>query len=285
MNTQIIRNAHELADLTLKIHQNRQTIALVPTMGYLHDGHASLIRAARNKADFVIVSDFVNPTQFGPNEDFETYPRDEQADLLTCQNCGADVLFIPSVDTLYPNGQDATWVEVPHLGHVLCGASRPGHFRGVTTVVSKLLWLSRADFAFFGEKDYQQLTIIKRMVQDLGCPCQIIGMPLVRENDGLALSSRNVRLSPSERSQALSLSRALKNAAAQFKLGERNPKILIENAKKEINAQPDAQIDYIVICNPDTLDILDQTLPEQVIMLMAVRVGNVRLIDNMRLDR
>lgn len=285
MTTQIIRNARELADLTLKIHQNNQTIALVPTMGYLHDGHASLIRAARNKADFVIVSDFVNPTQFGPNEDFETYPRDEQADLLTCQNCGADVLFIPSVDTLYPNGQDATWVEVPHLGTVLCGASRPGHFRGVTTVVSKLLWLSRADFAFFGEKDYQQLTIIKRMVQDLGCPCQIIGMPLVRESDGLALSSRNVRLSPSERTQALSLSRALKNAAKQFKNGERNPKILIDNAKKEMNAQPDAQIDYIVICNPDTLDILDQTLPDQAIMLMAVRIGSVRLIDNMRLDR
>ena len=283
--TVIIRDAKELSALAKKVQREGKTIGLVPTMGYLHDGHLSLIRAAREKADFVIVSDFVNPTQFGPNEDYATYPRDEQADFEKVQSCGADVLFIPTVETLYPNGQGSTWVEVQNLGNILCGATRPGHFRGVATVVTKLLWLSRADYAFFGEKDYQQLTILRRMAADLGCPTEIIGMPLVRESDGLALSSRNVRLSPDARKQALSLNRGLKRAKAAFQKGVRNAEKLIWEAQAEIAVEKDAEIQYISVANPDTLELYNGTVPNQAIMLMAVKVAGVRLIDNMRLDK
>lgn len=282
--TRIIRDAQELSKIAGDVQKSGKTIGLVPTMGYLHEGHLSLIRAAREKADFVIVSDFVNPTQFGPNEDYATYPRDEQADFEKCHQCGADILFIPTVESLYPNGQGSTWVEVQKLGNILCGATRPGHFRGVATVVTKLLWLSRADYAFFGEKDYQQLTILRRMAQDLGCPTQIIGMPLVREPDGLAMSSRNVRLDAAARKQALSLSAGLKKARELFKSGCRDAGKLTAEAQSIIEAQPDAQIQYITLANPDTLDIYQDSVPDQVIMLMAVKVGSVRLIDNMRLD-
>ncbi len=283
VKTRIIRDAKELAEFAKQAQFDHKTIGLVPTMGYLHDGHLSLIKAAREKADVVIVSDFVNPTQFGPKEDYATYPRDEQADFEKVQSCNADVLFIPSVETLYPNGQDSTWIEVNKMGNILCGASRPGHFRGVTTVVTKLLLISRADYAFFGEKDYQQLTILKRMAADIGCQTQIIGMPLVREQDGLALSSRNVRLSQDARKQALSLSRGLRMAKALFKSGCRNVDELIGEAQKEIVIQPDADIQYISIAHPDTLEIYHDTTPDKVIMLMAVKVGGVRLIDNMKL--
>lgn len=284
IETRIIRDAKELSSFVKSVRKMGKTIGLVPTMGYLHDGHLSLIRAARAKSDVVIVSDFVNPTQFGPSEDYATYPRDEQADYAKVQSCGADVLFIPTVETLYPNGQDSTWVEVSRMGTILCGASRPGHFRGVTTVVTKLLWLSQADYAFFGEKDYQQLTILRRMVADLGCPTEIIGMPLVREADGLALSSRNVRLSADARRQALSLSRGLKKAKALFQSGCRDAKALRAEAEREISVQPDAQIQYISLADPDTLELFEDKTPDHLMMLMAVRVGGVRLIDNMRLD-
>lgn len=283
--TIIIRDAKELASLTKKIQHEGKSIGLVPTMGYLHEGHLSLIRAARQKADVVIVSDFVNPTQFGPKEDYATYPRDENADLEKCQACGTDILFIPTVESLYPNGQESTWVEVQKLGNILCGASRPGHFRGVATVVTKLLWLSHADYAFFGEKDYQQLTILKRMARDLGCDTQIIGLPLVREPDGLAMSSRNVRLSPDERKQALSLSKGLKAARDLFHQGCRDAHKLIETAQNIIKSEPDTDIHYINIANPDNLDLYNDIVPDQAIMLLAVKVGSVRLIDNMRLDK
>ena len=282
--TRIIRDAKELSQFAHQAQKAGKTIGLVPTMGYLHDGHLSLIRAARKKADVVIVSDFVNPTQFGPTEDYATYPRDEKADLEKCQSCGADVLFIPTVETLYPNGQDSTWVEVSKMGNILCGATRPGHFRGVATVVTKLLWLSRADYAFFGEKDYQQLTILRRMAQDLGCPTEIIGMPLVREADGLAMSSRNVRLSEDARKQALSLSQGLKAARECFQNGSRSVSELTNAAQKIIQAQKDTDIQYISIADPDSLEIFTTTVPEHAIMLLAVKVGPVRLIDNMRLD-
>ena len=283
IKTRIIRDAKELAEFAKQAQFDHKTIGLVPTMGYLHDGHLSLIRAAREKADVVIVSDFVNPTQFGPKEDFATYPRDEKADFDKVQSCNADVLFIPTVETLYPNGQESTWVEVNKMGNILCGATRPGHFRGVTTVVTKLLLISRADYAFFGEKDYQQLTILRRMAQDIGCQTQIIGMPLVRESDGLALSSRNVRLSPEARVQALSLSRGLRNARVLFQKGCRNVDELIGEAQKEIAVQPDAEIQYISVANPDTLELYNDVTPDKVIMLLAVKVGGVRLIDNMKL--
>ncbi|MBQ9243146.1 MAG: pantoate--beta-alanine ligase [Proteobacteria bacterium] len=284
VQTQIIRDAQKLSEFAHQAQKSGKTIGLVPTMGYLHEGHLSLIRAARQKADVVIVSDFVNPTQFGPTEDYATYPRDEQADLEKCQSCGADVLFIPTVETLYPNGQDSTWVEVSKMGNILCGATRPGHFRGVATVVTKLLWLSRADYAFFGEKDYQQLTILRRMAQDLGCPTKIIGMPLVREADGLAMSSRNVRLTPDQRKQALSLSQGLKAARERFQNGARSVRELTQAAQDIIQAQKDTAIQYISIADPDSLDIFTDTVPEHAIMLLAVKVGAVRLIDNMRLD-
>ena len=284
IKTRIIRDAKELSCFAKQAHYDHKTIGLVPTMGYLHEGHLSLIRAAREKCDVVIVSDFVNPTQFGPKEDYATYPRDEQADYDKVQSCQADVLFIPGVDDLYPNGQDSTWVEVNRLGNILCGASRPGHFRGVTTVVTKLLLLSQADYAFFGEKDYQQLTILRRMVQDLGCPTEIVPMPLVREQDGLALSSRNVRLSPEARSQALSLNRGLKKARAMFQTGCRKADDLIGEAQAEIAIQPDTEIQYISIADPDTLELFLDNVPDRAIMLLAVKVGGVRLIDNMRLD-
>ena len=284
MKTNIIRDAQELSNYVRTAKQSGKTIGLVPTMGYLHEGHASLIRAARKQCDVVVVSDFVNPTQFGPKEDYATYPRDEQADLRLVESCGADVLFVPTVETLYPNGQDSTWVEVSKLGTILCGASRPGHFRGVTTVVTKLLWISQADYAFFGAKDYQQLTILRRMVRDLGCPCQIVGMPLVREDDGLALSSRNIHLTAEARNQALSLHRGLECARRAFQEGCRDAQTLIARARDEISSQPLAEIQYIEVADPETLEIFDAEVPARVIMLLAVRVGGVRLIDNMRLD-
>ena len=283
--TRVIRDAKELAAFSADAKRAGKSIGLVPTMGYLHDGHLSLIRAARQKCDVVIVSDFVNPTQFGPKEDYATYPRDEAADLAKVQSCGADVLFIPTVETLYPNGQDSTWVEVMQLGNILCGASRPGHFRGVTTVVTKLMLLSRADYSFFGEKDYQQLTILRRMVADLGIQTEVVGMPLVREADGLALSSRNVRLSPDARRQALSLSAGLRAARDLFLSGCRSADALIAKATEKIAVQPDAEIQYISIADPDSLQLFLDAVPDRAIMLLAVRVGGVRLIDNMRLDR
>lgn len=278
----IIRKTSELKEYTRLVKAEGKTIGLVPTMGYLHDGHLSLIRAARKKCDVVIVTDFVNPTQFGPKEDYATYPRDEQADYDKCNACGADILFIPSVDELYPNGQESTWVETLKLGDILCGASRPGHFRGVTTVVTKLLWMSRADYAFFGEKDYQQLTVLRRMVEDLGCPTEIIGMPLVREADGLAMSSRNVRLSPEARQQALALHRSLNMAKDLFLSGCRDAQKLMAVAQAEISAQPMADIHYISLAHPDTLEIFTDSVPDCVIMLLAVKFGDVRLIDNMK---
>ena len=281
--TQIIRDSRTLSSMTRSAIASGKTVGLVPTMGYLHEGHASLIRAARAKCDFVVVSDFVNPTQFGPTEDYAEYPRDEAADLALCSACGADVLFVPDVETLYPNGQDSTWVEVSRLGSILCGASRPGHFRGVATVVAKLLTISRADYAFFGEKDYQQLTLLRRMAADLGSPCEIVGMPIVRESDGLALSSRNVRLTPECRLEAPALHRGLEAARQRYLAGERSVPKLIAVAQTEIDLQPHAKIDYISIAEADNLDILTIEAGDRPLMLMAVRFGSVRLIDNMKL--
>ena len=279
----VIRNADELKTWTRQQKLAGKTIGLVPTMGYLHAGQRSLIEAAVKACDVVVVSDFVNPTQFGPSEDYATYPRDEAKDLALCDEAGATVLFVPTVETLYPNGQDSAWVEVNHLGDHFCGAQRPGHFRGVTTVVMKLLLLSHADKAFFGEKDYQQLTIIRRMVSDFGVDCEIVGCPLVRESDGLALSSRNVNLKGNARKDALVLYRGLLAAKALFASGERRSEALIEAAKNVIESVAEASIQYIEVADPDTLDIFKDKTGERVQMLMAVRVGGVRLIDNMRL--
>ncbi len=279
----IIRDAEELKTWARIQKRAGKTIGLVPTMGYLHAGHRSLIEAAVKACDVVVVSDFVNPTQFGPNEDYATYPRDEAKDTELCADAGATALFIPSVETLYPNGQDSSWVEVNHLGDHFCGAQRPGHFRGVTTVVMKLLLMSHADRAFFGEKDFQQLTIIRRMVSDFGVDCQIVGCPLVRESDGLALSSRNVNLKGSARQDALCLHNGLLAAKAAFAAGERDAKALVKAASDVINNVEGTSIQYIEVANPNTLDIFADKTGDEVQMLMAVRVGGVRLIDNMKL--
>lgn len=283
METKIIRSRKELSEAIREVKKAGKRVGLVPTMGYLHEGHMSLIRAARERCDFVVVSDFVNPTQFCPGEDYATYPRDEAADFEKARVCGADILFIPTPETLYPNGE-GTWVEVNGLDGILCGASRPGHFRGVATVVTKLLFLTQADEAFFGEKDYQQLTLIRRMADDLCCPTQIVGMPLVREADGLALSSRNVRLSPQARKSALSLSLGLRHAREAFGMGCRDVHALSLIVRETIEAYPETDIEYIAVAHPDTLAIYDDVSGNEAVMLLAVRVGGVRLIDNMRLD-
>lgn len=279
----VIRTADALKTWARSQKNAGKTIGLVPTMGYLHDGHRSLIEAAVRTCDVVVVSDFVNPTQFGPSEDYATYPRDEAKDMALCEDAGAHVLFVPSVETLYPHGQDSSWVEVNHLGDHFCGAQRPGHFRGVTTVVMKLLLLSHADKAFFGEKDYQQLTIIRRMVADFGVDCEIVGCPLVREKDGLALSSRNVNLSTKARQDALVLHRGLLAARTLFETGERRVEALLQAARCVIETVEEASVQYIEVADPDTLDIFRDKTGERAQMLMAVRVGGVRLIDNMRL--
>ena len=253
-------------------------VGLVPTMGALHEGHVSLIEAARRRSDSVAVTIFVNPTQFGPNEDFEKYPSDIEADLAACEASGADIVFTPSVETLYPRGFETT-IHVSGLTEGLCGAHRPGHFDGVTTIVAKLLNILPADAAFFGEKDYQQLLVIRRMVRDLNLPVEIAACPIVREKDGLACSSRNRYLSPSERSQAAVLSRALFSARDRIAAGHKRVKELVTRIRAEILTAGPAKIDYVEIVDAETLDSLTEVdRPARIVL--AARIGPCRLIDN-----
>lgn len=253
-------------------------VGLVPTMGALHEGHVSLIEAARRRSDSVAVTIFVNPTQFGPNEDFEKYPSDTEADLAACEASGADIVFTPSVETLYPRGFETT-IHVSGLTEGLCGAHRPGHFDGVTTIVAKLLNILPADAAFFGEKDYQQLLVIRRMVRDLNLPVEIAACPIVREKDGLACSSRNRYLSPSERSQAAVLSRALFSARDRIAAGHKRVKELVTRIRAEILTAGPAKIDYVEIVDAETLDSLTEVdRPARIVL--AARIGPCRLIDN-----
>jgi pantoate--beta-alanine ligase len=254
------------------------TIGLVPTMGALHAGHASLIRAAHASAGFVAVSIFVNPTQFGPNEDYAVYPRTFEADCALATGEGADVIFAPTVEELYPAGA-ATFVEVEGLSNRLDGASRPGHFRGVSTVVAKLLIASEADRAFFGQKDAAQVAVLRRMVNDLRLATEIVVCPIVREPDGLALSSRNLYLSAAERSQALTLSRAVRPAEALVAGGERCASGLIEVAQKTFAAEPAIRVDYIELVNWATLEPVETAAPGN-LFAVAAWVGATRLIDN-----
>ncbi|MDR3773717.1 MAG: pantoate--beta-alanine ligase [Terracidiphilus sp.] len=254
------------------------TIGLVPTMGALHAGHASLIRAAKNSVGFVAVSIFVNPTQFGPNEDFARYPRSFEADCALAQAEGADVVFAPSVDELYPAGA-ATFVEVSGLSERLDGKSRPGHFRGVATVVSKLLIAVEPDKAFFGQKDAAQVAVLRRMVSDLRLAAEIVVCPIVREADGLALSSRNVYLSAEERAQALTLSRAVRQAEALFASGERRASRFIEAARETFAAVPEIRVDYIALVDWATLEPVEIAAPGS-LFAVAAWAGATRLIDN-----
>ena len=253
-------------------------IGFVPTMGYFHEGHLALMRRARELADKVVVSIFVNPIQFGPQEDFAAYPRDLERDARLAEETGVDVLFVPEAEEMYPAGFQ-TFVEVTELSQPLCGARRPGHFRGVTTVVLKLFNIVRPHFAVFGLKDYQQYLVIRQMVRDLNLDVEIIGHPIVREEDGLAMSSRNVYLSPEERASATALYRALKLAEERIKAGEREVKPLVEELFRFILSHPHTRIDYIEFRDPETLAPVER-VNGPVLLALAVFVGRARLIDN-----
>ena len=257
-------------------------LGLVPTMGALHEGHLSLIRAAKAKSDVVAASIFVNPTQFGPNEDFTRYPRDLDRDLALLEREGVDVVFVPSVEEMYPQ-QSVTWVTVEGLSERLCGKSRPGHFRGVATIVAKLFNIVEPDLAFFGQKDAAQVAIIRRMVRDLNMPVQIEVGPIVREPDGLAMSSRNAYLSPEQRKDALVLFRALTRVNKLFQGGERNPAALVAAARQELATKPTVRLDYFEIVDPDELTPL-ATINRPALAAVAAFVGNTRLIDNIVLE-
>jgi pantoate--beta-alanine ligase len=253
------------------------TVAVVMTMGALHAGHVELVRQARKQADAVIVTIFLNPLQFGPGEDLAKYPRTFDADLALCTEEGVDLVFAPSPDVIYPDGDPGIRVTANRLGDRLEGASRPGHFDGVLTVVAKLLHLTRADLAFFGQKDAQQLLMIRRMVRDLDFSCRIVAVPTVREPDGLALSSRNMYLSEFDREAALALSRSLVAGAAASAEGAS----AVRRAAREVLVrEPLALVDYLVLVSPDTLDDVPEWYRGEAVLLVAARIGRTRLIDN-----
>jgi pantoate--beta-alanine ligase len=275
---EIIRTVEELRQCARADRYETNTIGIVPTMGALHAGHASLIRAARSSCGCVVVSIFVNPTQFGPNEDYTRYPRNFDADCALAKAEGATLIFAPSVEEMYPPGA-ATFVEVEGLSSRLDGASRPGHFRGVATVVSKLLTATEADQAYFGQKDAAQVAVLRRMVTDLRLPAKIVVCPIVREPDGLALSSRNVYLSQSERAKALALSRAIRYAEGLVATGERRAGSIIAAARQVFSAEPTIRVDYIELVDWDTLLPLETAAPGA-LFAVAAWVGTTRLIDN-----
>jgi pantoate--beta-alanine ligase len=264
------------------VRNQGKTLGLVPTMGALHEGHLSLVRAARAKVDVVAASIFVNPTQFGPNEDFTRYPRNLDTDCALLEREGVDVVFAPSAEEMYPIAA-VTWVTVEGLSDRLCGKSRPGHFRGVATVVAKLFNIVEPDVAFFGQKDAAQVAVIKRMVRDLNFPVAIEVCPIVRESDGLALSSRNAYLSPDERKMALVLHASLQRAQKVFESGERDSARLVSEAQKAFVWQPAARLDYFEIVDPDDLEPIT-TVNQRSLVAVAAFVGNTRLIDNILLE-
>jgi pantoate--beta-alanine ligase len=258
------------------------TLGLVPTMGALHAGHAALIRAARASSTHVVVSLFVNPTQFGPNEDYARYPRAFEADCALAAAEGADVLFAPTAEELYPNGPNSTFVEVPTLSDRLDGQSRPGHFRGVATVVAKLFIAAEPDRAYFGQKDAAQVAVLRRMTGDLLLATEIVVCPIVRDADGLALSSRNAYLTPAQRTQALILNRAVRQVESLVAQGERRASMLLASAHGVFAAEPsepEFRIDYIVLVNAATLEPVDTAIPGT-LFAVAAWVGSTRLIDN-----
>ncbi|MCF4984363.1 pantoate--beta-alanine ligase [Pseudomonas syringae] len=282
MNT--VKTVQDLRAAVARARSEGKRIALTPTMGNLHSGHAALVTKAAQRADFVVATIFVNPLQFGPNEDLATYPRTLAADQEKLLQAGCNLLFTPSVEEMYPHGMaDQTLVSVPHLSQGLCGASRPGHFEGVATVVSKLFNMVQPDLAIFGEKDFQQLAVIRAMVRDLNMPIQIIGEPTVRADDGLALSSRNGYLSDAQRAAAPALYQAIRQIADAIKAGEQDFDALLASKKQQLEAAG-FRIDYLEIrdatsLRPATADNRD------VVILAAAFLGKTRLIDNLHLTR
>jgi pantoate--beta-alanine ligase len=275
----VLRTVAETAAWAESIRRSGRRLALVPTMGYLHEGHLSLMREGGRRADVVASSIFVNPTQFGPNEDLARYPRDWEGDLAKCASAGVEAVFAPTPAEVYPQGYQ-TYVEVEQVSQGLCGARRPGHFRGVATVVTKLLCLLRPHVALFGEKDYQQLQVIRALERDLHLGVEIVGMPTLREPDGLAMSSRNAYLSPEERQRALALSRGLAAAQALVRGGEREAGPVVAAVRRELEAAA-LREDYVELVDASTLVPLRSLAPGQVArLLVAAFVGNTRLIDN-----
>lgn len=280
----IIESIKKLREYLCEQRKQGKTIGFVPTMGFLHEGHLSLIRAAKAENDIVVVSDFVNPTQFAPNEDFDSYPRDIEMDEKLATNAGADLIFYPSVEEMYPDGS-STFVEVEGgITKVLCGASRPSHFRGVTTVVAMLFNIVQPDKAYFGQKDAQQAAVLIKMVRNLHIDLQIVVCPIIREADGLAMSSRNSYLSEEERKQAVILNQSLLKAKDFFENGESDVQKLVKIISDKINGMPLADIDYVSIYDYPSLNEIDE-IKNKALVAVAVRFGKTRLIDNIVLER
>lgn len=274
-----ITEIKEMQNRCLAARASGQTIAFVPTMGYLHEGHLSLLHEGRKRGDLLILSIFVNPAQFGQGEDLGRYPRDFERDEKMARECEVDIIFYPQASLVYPDGF-STYVTVEGpLTSSLEGACRPSHFRGVTTVVAKLFSIVMPDMAFFGQKDFQQLAVIRRMAMDLNYPVKIVAMPTVRERDGLAMSSRNVYLSNEERAQARALSESLDLAVELVRQGEKGLAKIIDLVRERLALEPDLHVDYVKICDAQTLEETDQ-INEESVMLLAAKIGRTRLIDN-----
>lgn len=274
----IINSIVHMQALAIAPEREGRRIAFVPTMGYLHEGHVSLLREGRKRGDVLVLSIFVNPIQFGKNEDLDSYPKNMERDFKIADECGVDIVFIPTAEEMYPEGFQ-TGVTVRDVTRPLCGASRPGHFDGVATVVTKLFNIVRPDVALFGCKDYQQLAVIRRMTADLNVPAEIVGMPIVREADGLAMSSRNSYLSPAERQSALCLSGAIKLARELFAGGERSVDVLARETRAVIEQESAATIEYVEFRDGTTLHE-QEVADSSTLLALAVKIGQTRLIDN-----
>lgn len=278
----VVGTIKEVRELVKEWKKNGETVGFVPTMGYLHEGHGSLITKARENNDKVVVSIFVNPMQFGPTEDLDSYPRDLEKDSKFCESLGADLIFHPEPEEMY-HEDFSSYVDMSVLTEELCGLSRPVHFRGVCTVVTKLFNIVQPDNAYFGQKDAQQLAIIKHMVQDLNMDINVVGCPIVREEDGLAKSSRNTYLSPEERKAALILSKTVKLAKELIDAGEKDADVVVAKMKENIETEPVAKIDYVKAVNGLTMQ-QQKEIKAPMLIAMAVYIGKTRLIDNMILD-
>jgi pantoate--beta-alanine ligase len=279
---EIITAVKDMQKRSDKMRCQGKTIVFVPTMGFLHEGHLSLIREGKKHGDDMVVSIFVNPTQFGPSEDLETYPKDLKRDLDLLQKEGVNAVFTPDADEIY-GGKYQTYVELEKLPNHLCGLSRPVFFKGVATVVTKLFNIVKPHVTIFGQKDYQQLTVIRQMVRDLNLDIEVIGAPTVRESGGLAMSSRNTYLTPDQRISALSLNKSLQKAQTLVENGLKDADKIINTAAELIRSHPETEIDYITICDPETLDDM-KTIDKPALMALAVKIGKARLIDNMILN-
>jgi pantoate--beta-alanine ligase len=279
---EIITAVKDMQKRSDKMRCQGKTIVFVPTMGFLHEGHLSLIREGKKHGDDMVVSIFVNPTQFGPSEDLEAYPRDLERDLDLLQKEGVNAVFTPDADEIY-GGKYQTYVELEKLPNHLCGLSRPVFFKGVATVVTKLFNIVKPHVTIFGQKDYQQLTVIRQMVRDLNLDIEVIGAPTVRESGGLAMSSRNTYLTPDQRISALSLNKSLQKAQTLVENGLKDADKIINTAAELIRSHPETEIDYITICDPETLDDM-KTIDKPALMALAVKIGKARLIDNMILN-